>query len=378
MRLIERYLFRQITYPVLGATVALTAMGLLVSSLGFLNLIVERGQSPWVLIEVTLLSMPQLLSLILPVAVFTGALLALNRLQTEHEFVVCFAGGMSRWRVISPAVRLAVIIALVSLFLNLFAQPLAFRTMRNELFRVRTDLAASLIKEGDFTELASGLTVYTQSVDQSGQMKNVFIHTPDAGGASWAAREGKITKRNGEPVLILRHGSRESYSKDGVLDYLSFDENTFDLSPYVNNDDILSYKSSDLWLHELFSPNKAYLPGKHDVLKNLAEAHSRLSGPLYNIAFMGLALAAVLGGAFSRLGYNARIIKFSAIAALVRVLGVGVAAAAGGSAWLNLLQYAVPLATIIFACRILFRQRIRRSIPWGSEQLLVTSPRAVA
>jgi lipopolysaccharide export system permease protein len=377
MRLIERYLFQQITQPVLATTGALTVMGLLGSSLSYLNLVVERGQSPWVLIEVTLLGMPQLMSLILPIAVFAGALLALNRLQTDHEFVVCFAGGMSRWRAISPAIRLSVIIAVLTLFINVFVQPLAFRTMRSQLFRVRTDLAASLIKEGDFTELASGLTLYTQSVDQSGQMKNVFIHTPDSGGVSWAAREGRIAKRNGQPVLILRHGSRESYSKDGVLDYLSFDENVLDLSPYVNNDDILLYKSSDFWLHELVSPNKVYLANKREALKYLAEAHSRLSAPLYNIAFMGLALAGVLGGAFSRLGYNARIIRFSAIAAVVRILGFVVQAAAVGSAWLNLLQYVVPLAVIVFSFRVLFRQKVRRYVPWASDQLLV-APRAVA
>jgi lipopolysaccharide export system permease protein len=373
MRLIERYLFRQITYPVLGATAALTVMGVLCNSLSFLNLIVERGQSPWVLIEVTLLAMPQLMSLILPIALFVGALLALNRLQTDHEFVVCFAGGMSRWRAISPAIRLAVIVAVFSLFINLFIQPLTFRTLRSELFRVRTDLAASLIKEGDFTELASGLTVYNQSVDQSGQMKNVFIHTPDAGGASVAAREGRIAKRNGQPVLILRHGSRESYSKDGVLDHTSFDEWTLDLSAYVSNDDILSYKSSDFWLHELVSPNKPYLESKRKALNYLAEAHSRLSAPLYNIAFMALALAGVLGGSFSRLGYNARIIRFSAIAAVVRILGVGMQAAAANDAWLNLLQYVIPLATIVFSFRVLFRQKIRRYVPWGSDQPLVAS-----
>jgi lipopolysaccharide export system permease protein len=371
MRLIERYLFRQITHPVLSATAALTVMGLLGTSLSTLNLIVERGQSPWVLIEVTLLAMPQLMSLILPVAVFAGALLALNRLQTEHEFVVCFAGGMSRWRAISPAVRLSVIIALLSLFINLFVQPLTFRAMRTELFRVRTDLAASLIKEGDFTQLASGLTVYTQSVDQSGQMRNVFIHTPDAGGASVAAREARIAKRNGQPVLILRHGSRESYSKDGVLDYLSFDEYVLDLSQYVNNDDIFRYKSSDFWLHELVSPNKAYLDNKREARRNLAEAHSRLSAPLYNIAFMALALVGVLGGSFSRLGYSARIVRFSVIAAFVRILGFAVQAAAGGSAWANLLQYVVPLAAIAFSFRGLFRQKVRRYVPWGSDQSLV-------
>jgi lipopolysaccharide export system permease protein len=376
MRLIERYLFRQITLPVLSATAALTIMGLLGYTLSALNLIVQSGQGPWVLIEVTLLSMPQIMSLILPVAVFSGALLALNRLQTEHEFVVCFAGGMSRWRVISPAIRLSVVIALVSLFINLFVQPLTFRTLRQELFRIRTDLASSLVKEGDFTELASGLTVYTQSVDQNGQLRNLFIHTPESGGVSIAAREGRIAKRNGQPVLILRHGSQESFSKDGVLNYLSFDDYVLDLSPYMNNDDVFSYKDSDLWIHELVSPQKAYLENKRVALKYLAEAHLRLSTPLYNIAFMALALAGVLGGSFSRLGYGARIIRFAVIAAGVRILGVGVQAACAGNAWVNVLQYAVPIATLAFAFHILFRQKISRYIPWGSDQPLLQAPAA--
>jgi lipopolysaccharide export system permease protein len=375
MRLIERYLLKQITLPVLAATAALSVMGMLGYSLSELSLIVQHGQSPWVLIEVTLLSMPQLISLILPVAVFTGALLALNRLQTEHEFVVCFAGGMSRWRAISPAVRLSVVIALISLFINMFMQPLTFRMMREELYRVRTDLAASLIKEGDFTELPSGLTVYTQSVAQNGQLQNLFIHTPDSGGVSIAAREGRIAKRNGQPVLVLRHGSQESYSKEGVLNYLSFDDYVLDLSPYMRLDEPFSYKSSDYWLHELTAPNRAYVD-KREALKDLAEAHSRISAPLYNIAFMALALAGVLGGSFSRLGYGARIIRFSAIAAAVRILGIGVAAACTGAAWANLFQYAVPIAAMVFAFRILFRQKINRYIPWGSDEPLLAAQAA--
>jgi lipopolysaccharide export system permease protein len=368
MRLIEHYLFRQITMPVLGATAVLTVLCLISSSLNALNLIVERGQSPWVLIEVSLLALPQLMSLILPVAVFVGALLALNRLQTDHEFVVCFAGGMSRWRAISPAIRLSVIMAMVALFINLWVQPLTFRAMRSELYRVRTDLAASLLKDGEFTELGSGLTVYTQSVDQNGQLRNVFIHTPESGGVSWAAREGRIAKRNGEPVLVLRHGSREAFSKDGVLDYLSFDENVFDLAPYVSKEDIFSYKVSDFWLHELVFPNLELTEARKDRLKFLAEAHSRLASPLYNIAFMALALAGVLGGAFSRLGYGKRIAQVSAIAAVVRVLGFGVQSAAAGAAWANVFQYLVPLAAIGWACHVLFRQRIKRYVPWGSDQ----------
>lgn len=373
MNLLERYLLRQITVPVLGAIAALTVLGLVSESLSALNLVVERGQSPWVLIEITLLYMPQLMSLILPVAVFVGALIALNRLQSDHEFVICYAGGMSRWRTISPAIRLATIIALVSLFVNVWVQPLAFRVLREELYRVRTDLAASLLKEGQFTQLGGGLTVYTQSIDQNGLLRNLFIHLrkPDGGASAYAAQEGRIITRDGQPVLILRHASNEEFSRSEVLNYLTFDEYPFDLSPYVKNDEIFSYKRSDLWMHELVSPNPPAPRGKGDKaehMKMLAEANSRLSAPLYNIAFMALALWGVLGGSFSRLGYGRRIARVSAIAAGVRVLGIAVQAACAGAVWANAFQYLIPLAAIGFAFHALFRQKVARYVPWASDQ----------
>jgi lipopolysaccharide export system permease protein len=370
MNLLERYLLRQITVPVLAAIAALTAVGLLSESLSALTLIVERGQSPWVLIEVTLLNMPQLISLILPVAVFVGALLALNRLQGDHEFVICYAGGMSRWRAISPAIRLSVVIALVSLIANVWLQPLAFRAMREELYRVRTDLAASLLKEGEFTQLGGGLTIYTQNIDQNGLLRNLFINeqSPDGNSRSYAAKEGRIIKKQGRPILLLHDASTEKLSEQGVLDYLTFDSYGFDLSPYVKTDEIFTYKRSDLWMHELFSPNPLAPISKSEKLKLLAEAHSRLSAPLYNIALMALALTAVLGGSFSRMGYGRRIAQVSAVAAGVRILGFAVQAACVGSAAANLLQYAVPILTLVFALWTLFRQKIRHHVPWASDQ----------
>ena len=102
MRLIDRYLLRQLLGPTLLATLALSAVALLSQSLSTLDLIVNQRQSAWVFVKITLLAMPQLVNMILPIALFVSALVALNRLHTEQEIVVCFAGGMSRWRVISP------------------------------------------------------------------------------------------------------------------------------------------------------------------------------------------------------------------------------------------------------------------------------------
>src|SRR6202000_2252117 len=174
MRLLDRYLFRQLLGPTVLATLALGTVGVLSQSLEALDIIIKQGQSALVLAEITLLATPQLLARVLPVAIFVAGLVALNRLHTEQEIVVCFASGMSRWRGISPAMRLAAVVTALSLMLNLWVVPLAERAFRVELFRVRTDLAASLVKVGEFTEPAPGLTVYAQSADAGGSLRNLF------------------------------------------------------------------------------------------------------------------------------------------------------------------------------------------------------------
>jgi lipopolysaccharide export system permease protein len=363
MRLIDRYLLRQLLGPTVLATAALTGVALLSQSLSTLDLIVNQRQSALIFLQVTLLAMPQLINMVLPIAIFVAALVALNRLHTEQEIVVCFAGGMSRWRVISPALRLAATAAFLMLLVNLWVQPAALRAMRAELFQVRTDLASTLVREGEFTEPAPGLTVYAQSVDSKGDFRNLFIHQTksDASTTTYMADRGHVARRLGRPVLILRTGSTQEFSPKGVLNYLTFDEYAFDLSALSASEELVHYKPSDRYPHELFFPDLQQAWEHKNRLSLLAEGHSRIATPLYNIAFMALALSAIIGGGFSRLGYGRRIAGMAAVAAVTRIVGFAVQAACEDSAWLNVLQYAVPLAVTAFALRSIFRQRTSRA-----------------
>jgi lipopolysaccharide export system permease protein len=364
MRLIQRYLHRQILGPTIAATVILGTVALLSQSLSALDVIVDQRQSLGVFLYLTLLALPQLLSIILPVALFVAAILSLNRLHTDQEIVVCFAGGMSRWNVIAPAMRLAAATALLALIVNLWVQPPAARAFREEIFRVRADLAASLVRPGEFTEAASGLTVYAQEATPEGRLKNIFIHQQSAAGSTtFNAREGQITKRDGKPVLMMRRGSSQQLSQKGVLNFLSFDDYTLDLSPYLSTSNTIQYKASDRFLHELFFPDTTLAWERENYGKLLAEGHARLATPIYNLSLVAIALAAVIGGAFSRLGYGRRIIMAAAAAALIRLAGFGAQALATSVPWLNILQYLVPLAAVAVPMWLLFRQKVSRHIP---------------
>ncbi len=113
-------------------------------------------------------------------------------------------------------------------------------------------------------------------------------------------------------------------------------------------------------MHELLFPNPL-LPAlgwtwDRDAHKKLvAEANARITGPLYNLSFVLLAIVAVLGGRFSRGGYAGRIAIVAGIAAFVRILGVMVETASNDMGFANILQYAVPLIPIVICLRLIMK-----------------------
>jgi lipopolysaccharide export system permease protein len=372
MTLIQGYLFRQIARPVIAACAALAGIGILSQSLDQLEVIVERGQSVWVMVKLTLLAVPQLLAVIVPIGLFVGALVALTRLQREQELTAVFASGVTRWSAIRPAVRIAVIAAVLTLLITTLLQPWAQRQARAEAFAVRTDLAALLVEEGRFVQGPDGLTVYVQQIEQNGLLKNLFVYIQKGDEVTtWDAAEARFGRVDGLPVLDLLYGSRQSYSSRGVLEFTSFDRTVVDLSPYADVTEEVRYKPSDLYLTQLFDPSPRDLQKVGSAGELMAEGHSRLSAPLYALLAMAMALSAILGGQFSRTGYSLRIAKAAGAFLIVRIVGYGVVAASAWNGWLNVFQYLLPIAVTAIALRLLFRAlKPRRRRVWPAYERL--------
>ncbi|PZO03634.1 MAG: permease [Alphaproteobacteria bacterium] len=356
MTLIQGYLFRQVGLPILAACAALAAIGLLSQSLEQLEVIVERGQSVWVMVRLTLLALPQLLAVILPIGLFVGALIALTRLQREQELTATFASGMSRWAVIAPMAALATIVAAVALLTTAIVQPWAQQAARDQAFEIRTDLAALLVEEGRFVQGPEGLTVYVQQIEQSGLLKNIFVYLDDGEKVTtWDAAEARFERVDGEPFLTLVNGSGQEFSSNGVLNQFSFGRYPFPLAAFTDTDDTVTYKPADLYLTDLFNPTAQRIADSGSRGELLAEAHSRLSSPLYAFVAMAMALAAILGGSFSRTGYGGRIAKAAAFFLLVRIAGYGLVPASAWNGWLNLFQDVLPVVATAVSLRVLFR-----------------------
>lgn len=360
MKLLQRYIFSQAFSPAVLSLSALALLALLTQSLQTLDLIVENRQSAGTFFYITLLALPQLIGIIMPLAVFMAAIYALNRMTNDSELVVAKANGVSPWAMGTPVLRLGVYALVLHLIINLLLQPLSFREMRKEILTVKTDIASQMVQAGRFVTPAPDLTVYAREILPDGQLRDVLIHDgrDSDSKSTHTAKTGRLQRSENSTSLVLYNGSVQTPLADGGLDVIDFDTYQLDLSDVVAMDNVLRLKSSDRFLHELLRPDpRDYITPK-SRREMAAEGHARLAAPLWNMALVLVALAFLLRGQHSKLG-NARKIAICAITGFVlRLIGFAVASSAEGDPALNPVQYAIPLLVIVI-CIVYLTQRKR-------------------
>jgi lipopolysaccharide export system permease protein len=356
MTTLQGYVFRQALGPLAAIIGGLAAIAILTQGLNRLDIIVDNRQSALAFLWVTLLATPQLISLILPLAVFFAVAFSINRMHTENETAVLYASGVSSWRIAQPVLQLALLAATAHLGVNVLLQPLASTEMRKAIFEIRADVAAGLVREGSYTFPAEGLTMYARERRAGGEMRDVFVHdarpsTP----ITYTARSGLITMSRGEPQLVMVDGQIQRQREDGVVETLDFDRYPLTLDAFAGDDADLILKASDRTLGQLFFPDLTNHFDQRNIDRFLAEAHYRLASPLLNLALAMIALAGLFAGEFSRQGYLKRLLAATGAALVVRLAALGVQAACADDPELNPVQYALPLCVALGAGVMLLR-----------------------
>jgi lipopolysaccharide export system permease protein len=361
MNTISAYVFRQALGPLLAILGALAAIAILTQGLNQLDIIVTNRRAGFAFAWVTLLALPQLISLILPMAVFIAVVYALNRMHSESEIAVLYGAGVSRQRLARPILQLAVLAALVHLIINVIVQPWAFEERRKVFYELRTDIASSLIEEGSFTYPAEGLTLYARSRGGGGELRDLLINDGRTEpGITYTARAGAIVTVDGAPAIVMRDGQVQQETADGSVNVLDFDRYVLKFDGVFEEPELFFLKPSDRTLFDLVFPDRTSNYDQQNIPEFLAEAHGRLAAPLLNIALALVALVGVLVGEFSRRGYGRRIMWAAIIALMIRLAALVTQAAAADQPELNPLQYALPLAVIVIASWMLGGKSTRK------------------
>lgn len=293
LRIVDRYLLTELGANFLAATAILL---LIVAGTATADLLakVARGRIPAdLLFTLIALRSVDALTVLMPLAVFLGVLLAYGRLWRDSEMAVLQSSGLDLAGVARPLVMLIVPTMIVLGTISFWLAPAAVRLSQTMLEEANRSLIIAGLEPGRFVELpGKDGVIYVGAMSEDGTtFRRMFVETE---------RAEKDTGKTRVDVITATHGHLY-HDADGVGRYLAL-EDGFRVEGKLGDDDyrLMRFARNDVKLPDNESddtdtslkrsqPTAMLLRSPDDPVMR-AELHWRLAAPLSALVLTLLAL----------------------------------------------------------------------------------------
>lgn len=352
--LFGRYVFRQFANAFLIVLLSLTAIVWVAAALRELDLLTSKGQSLLLFLQVTGLSLPNLMSIIAPNALLMAALYTMDRLNGDSELIVISAAGASVWRLAAPLLLLTAIVSVVLTIVTFWLVPASMRSLRSFIIQVRTDLISQVLQPGRFSSPDANLTFHIRDRDADGTLLGLMVHDgrDKSQIMTYFASRGRIVSNANGAFLVMQDGQIHRKLGDQLsseVQIVEFEQYAFDISQFGPKAEADYLKPKERSIGELLNPdpNDPYYqryPGQYR-----AELHNRVANVLYPIAFVLLGVVFV-GRAQSlrQKRWHGVVLAFAA-AVVLRIAGFAATNLNAAKPSAAFLVYALPVGAILIA-----------------------------
>ena len=351
MNLLTRYVLKQLFGGMILITAGLTCVIWLSQSLRFVEMIVNRGLTAGTFVYLTMLLLPNFLTLILPIALFAVVLFTYNKMIADRELVVMRAAGLSQTAVAMPALVLAGGVVVLAYVINLWLLPESYRMFRELQWDIRYNYSHVLLQEGTFNPVSQDVTVYVRKRSNDSQLHGILVHDTrnQLKPATMMAERGALVEAEGKSRVVMFNGNRQEVDRDtNRFSILYFDRYAFDIEIGRKGDTIVRYREPrERSLGELFDVrNDPYTP-QRDWGKFVVEAHKRLASPLASLGYTLVGLACMIYGTYGRRQQTQRIVVAVAIVVALQAATLGIENLAARNTNLVFLLYAIAILPIL-------------------------------
>ena len=214
MRILDRYVIREILLPFLIALVVLTFVLIIPFIIELAEQLIQKGVSWPTILQLMATLLPATVGLTIPMSLLVAALVALGRLSSDREIVVLMACGVSPYRILRPVVALGVVAGAVTLWVMIDAIPNANQTYREITARIVADRAEGQVQERVFFEDFPNTVLFVREIPATGGWKDVFA--ADTKNAAqpvlYVARTGRmLIDRNARTIqMVLEDGAQHT------------------------------------------------------------------------------------------------------------------------------------------------------------------------
>lgn len=314
--------------------------------------IISDGQSAGVFLELTALTLPNVIRIVLPLSAFAASVYVTNRLMTESEMVVAQSSGLGPFRIARASIVFGLFVSLVLLILAHWLVPASRAELRERRSEIAENISARFLVEGRFMHPTAGMTVYIREILETGELKGVFLSDSRGEGPSTtytAARALLVRSETGSTKLVMEQGLAQTYDPETQrLATTRFSDFAYDLAELITGQtgrpDVRELPT--LALFEASEETQELVGKPASVL--LYEAHSRLAQPFLGLVGALIGFSALLAGGFSRFGLWRQVSLAIVVIIIVQLLDNAVADRALGDERMLPLVY-LPVVFGVFA-----------------------------
>ncbi len=362
-----RYVFWQLLAGMALVTMGLTFIIWLTQSLRFVEMIVNRGLSAGKFVYLIMLLLPNFLSVILPIALFTVIVFTYSKLISDSELVVMRAAGVSQSELARPAIILSVVVVIAAYALNIFLVPQSYRMFREMQWDIRYSYSHVMLQEGAFNNVSTDITVYIRERTSGGQLLGILVHDTRDKEKPYTllAERGALMESDTATRVVMFKGSRQEVDKKtNQLSILYFDRYIFEMEMSTSAGMSRYREARERTMGELFDLKSDKELSPRDYGKFTVEAHKRLTSPLSALGYALVGLACLISGGFSRRTQTQRAVIAIAIMVSLQIMSLGLENLCARNLKLIPLMYAGVLFPILAGYLLMVRQpRLRVSMP---------------
>ncbi len=285
--------------------------------------IVGDGQTAGVFFTLTVLALPNVIRLVLPVAAFAAAVYVVQRAAAESELVVMQSAGLSPWRLARPVLVFGLIVALLLSVLNHLLVPESRTALLDRRAEIAENVAARFLSAGAFLHPVPGITLYIRAISPAGEMRDLYLSDRREAGVevTYTARSALLVRAGERQKLVMLEGMSQTLAAaDGRLAVTRFADFAYDIAALIDGGPRAGRTVDELSTPELLRPTPALLAETRSTpAAMLHEAHSRLAHPFLATVGALIGAATLMVGAFSRLGVWRQVLAAIVLLILVQL-----------------------------------------------------------
>ena len=308
MKRIDRYILKTMLILFGFFALVLVAVYWVNRAVSLFERLIADGQTAMVVLEFTLLTLPVVISVVLPVAAFAATAYGTNRLSGESELVAMQAAGLSPWRLARPVLIFGIVIAMMVAVLVHALVPMSRARLAERQAQIAENVTAQFLNAGVFQYPSKGITLFIREITPLGELEGLFLE--DARNAadisSYSAERALLVKSDTGPKLVMVNGVIQSLLQTDAAPRLSvtrFANMTYDLGGLMGASSTRGRDLRDYSTAALLTPDQALLDATGATPERARlEAHSRIAQPLLSPVAAMLGFATLLVGGFSRFG----------------------------------------------------------------------------